>query len=58
MLASTSHASRRLDASRAIAATEIGSTAKLVLVRADGKEKKELALEVRVERRPKDDDER
>jgi serine protease Do len=44
--------------SRAIAATEIGSTAKLVLVRADGKEKKELALEVRVERRPKDEDER
>jgi serine protease Do len=46
--------------SRAIAATEIGSTAKLVLVRAEpnGKEKKELALDVKVERRPKDEDER
>jgi serine protease Do len=44
--------------SRAIAATEIGSTAKLVLVRSEGKDKKELALEVKVERRPKDEDER
>jgi S1-C subfamily serine protease len=46
--------------SRAIAATEIGSTAKLVLVRAEanGKDKKELALNVKVERRPKDESER
>ena len=39
--------------SRAIAATEIGSTAKLVLVRRDGKDKKQLSLDVPVERRPK-----
>jgi len=42
--------------SRAIAATEIGSTAKLVLVRRDGNEKKELSLDVPVERRPKEDE--
>jgi serine protease Do len=44
--------------SRAIAATEIGSTAKLVLVRRNGKDKQQLALEVKVERRPKVGDER
>lgn len=44
--------------SRAIAATEIGSTAKLVLVRRNGKDKKQLALDVKVERRPKEEDER
>jgi serine protease Do len=44
--------------SRAIAATEIGSTAKLVLVRSDGKDKKQIALDVPVERRPKEDEER
>jgi serine protease Do len=44
--------------SRAIAATEIGSTAKLVLVRRDGKDKKQLSLDVPVERRPKEDEER
>ncbi|HEX3599930.1 MAG TPA: trypsin-like peptidase domain-containing protein [Lacipirellulaceae bacterium] len=46
--------------SRAIAATEIGSTAKLVLVRVsnNGKDKQQLALDVKVERRPKGDDER
>jgi serine protease Do len=44
--------------SRAIAATEIGSTAKLVLVRADDQQKTELTLEVKVEHRPKDEDER
>ncbi|MFO0790327.1 MAG: trypsin-like peptidase domain-containing protein, partial [Pirellulales bacterium] len=38
--------------SRAIAATTIGSTAKLVLVRLNGKEKEQLAKEVKVERRP------
>ena len=38
--------------SRAIAATEIGSTAKLLLVRRDGKDRKELSLDVQVERRP------
>jgi serine protease Do len=38
--------------SRAIAATEIGSTAKLVLVRQAGKEKKNLELDVQVERKP------
>jgi serine protease Do len=38
--------------SRAIAATEIGTTAKLVLVRRDGDDKKELSLDVPVERRP------
>ena len=36
--------------SRAIAATEIGSTAKLVLVRRDGKDKKQISLDVPVER--------
>ncbi len=44
--------------SRAIAATEIGSTAKLVLVRRDGKEKKEVSLDVPVERRPKEEEDR
>src|SRR3954468_12793383 len=44
--------------SRAIAATEIGTTAKLVLVRRDGKEKKQLSLDVPVERRPKEKFER
>jgi serine protease Do len=39
--------------SRAIAATEIGSTAKLVLVRREGKDKKQVSLDVPVERRPK-----
>ena len=39
--------------SRAIASTEIGSTAKLVLVRRDGKDKKQVSLDVPVERRPK-----
>lgn len=38
--------------SRAIAATEIGSTAKLVLVRDAGKEKKNLEFDVKVERKP------
>ena len=38
--------------SRAIAATEIGSTAKLVLVRQSGKEKKNLEFDVKVERKP------
>jgi len=38
--------------SRAIAATEIGSTATLVLVRRNGKGKEQLALDVEVERRP------
>ena len=38
--------------SRAIAATEIGSTAKLVLVRRDGKDKKQLDARRQVERRP------
>jgi S1-C subfamily serine protease len=42
--------------SRAIAATEIGSTAKLVLVRRTGDEKEHLALEVKVERRPSTDE--
>jgi S1-C subfamily serine protease len=42
--------------SRAIAATEIGSTAKLVVLRPDGKDKKELSLDVPVERRPGDDE--
>jgi serine protease Do len=40
--------------SRAIAATEIGSTAKLVLVRRDGKDKKQVSLDVPVERRPQE----
>jgi serine protease Do len=40
--------------SREIAATEIGSTAKLVLVRRDGKDKKQLDFDVKVERRPQD----
>ncbi len=44
--------------SRAIAATEIGSTAKLVLVRANGKDNEKVALDVKVEHRPKDEDER
>jgi serine protease Do len=44
--------------SRAIAATEIGSTAKLVLVRRDGKDKKQISLDVPVERRPAEDDSR
>lgn len=44
--------------SRAIAATEIGSTAKLMLVRAEGEKKKELTLEVKVEHRPKDENDR
>jgi S1-C subfamily serine protease len=44
--------------SRAIAATEIGSTAKLVLVRANGRGKEELAFSVTVERRPNDEGER
>jgi putative serine protease PepD len=44
--------------SRAIAATEIGSTAKLLLVRANGRGKEELAFSVRVERRPENEDER
>jgi serine protease Do len=39
--------------SRAIASTEIGSTAKLVLVRREGKDKKQVSLDVPVERRPK-----
>jgi serine protease Do len=44
--------------SRAIAATEIGSTAKLLLVRRDktSKEKERLALDVKVELRPSTDD--
>jgi serine protease Do len=41
--------------SREIAATEIGSTAKLVLVRRNGKDKKQLDLSVKVERRPQDE---
>jgi serine protease Do len=46
--------------SRAIAATEIGSTAKLVLMRGGGGEKgkEEVALNVKVERRPKEKGER
>jgi serine protease Do len=38
--------------SRAIAATEIGSKAKLVLVRRNGNEKQQIAVDVDVERRP------
>jgi serine protease Do len=38
--------------SRAIAATEIGSTGKLVLVRRNGEDKEEIALDVKVELRP------
>jgi serine protease Do len=38
--------------SRAIASTEIGSTAKLLLVRQNGKDKKQMTLDVPVERRP------
>ncbi len=38
--------------SRAIAGTEIGSTAKLVLMRPDGEDNEELALDVKVEPRP------
>jgi hypothetical protein len=44
--------------SRAIAATEIGSTATLVLVRREGNDKKEFSFDVTVERRPKEEDER
>jgi S1-C subfamily serine protease len=40
--------------SRAIAATKIGSTAKLVLVRRNGDDNEQLSLDVQVERRPKD----
>jgi serine protease Do len=40
--------------SRAIAATEIGSTAKLVLVRRDGRDQKQLDFNVKVELRPQD----
>jgi serine protease Do len=42
--------------SRAIAATEIGSTAKLLVVRRTGKEKEQLALDVKVELRPSTDE--
>ncbi|HEX5470748.1 MAG TPA: trypsin-like peptidase domain-containing protein [Lacipirellulaceae bacterium] len=42
--------------SRTIAATKIGSTAKVVLVRRNGDSKKQLSLEVPVERRPMDDE--
>jgi hypothetical protein len=42
--------------SRAIAATEIGSTAKLVLVRREGTEKKQVSLDVHVERRPQEEE--
>ncbi len=42
--------------SRAIASTEIGSTAKLVLVRRDGNERKQLSLDVPVERKPKEEE--
>lgn len=42
--------------SRAIAATEIGSTAKLVLVRRNGKDQEQLSFNVTVERRPGDDE--
>src|SRR5262249_29680617 len=42
--------------SRAIAATEIGSKATLVLVRQTPEGKKELSLEVPVERRPTDEE--
>jgi S1-C subfamily serine protease len=42
--------------SRTIAATEIGSTAKLVLVRLNGESKKELSLNIPVERRPTPDE--
>jgi S1-C subfamily serine protease len=38
--------------SRAIAATEIGSTAKLVILRYNGDGTEKLALDVDVERRP------
>jgi S1-C subfamily serine protease len=38
--------------SRAIAATKIGSEAKLLLVRADGGESKQITLDVRVEAHP------
>lgn len=40
--------------SRAIAATNIGSKAKLVLVRHEGSKNEQLALDVQVERRPAD----
>jgi serine protease Do len=43
--------------SRTIAATEIGSTAKLILVRLNGESKKELSLAIPVERRPTPDEE-
>jgi serine protease Do len=42
--------------SRAIAATEMGSTAKLVLIRQTSEGKKQLALNVSVERRPTEED--
>jgi serine protease Do len=42
--------------SREIAATEIGSTAKLVLVRREGTDKKQLDFDVKVERRPNRED--
>ena len=41
--------------SREIAATEIGTTAKLVLVRLNGNDKQQLSLDVTVERRPAKD---
>jgi serine protease Do len=40
--------------SRSIAATKIGSTAKLVLVRRKGDSNEQLSLDVQVERRPRD----
>jgi serine protease Do len=43
--------------SREIAATKIGSTAKLILLRRTDDGKEQLSLEVPVERRPKDDNE-
>ncbi len=44
--------------SRAIASTEIGSTAKLVLLRRKGTGKEEIAVNVAVERRPKKEEPR
>jgi serine protease Do len=40
--------------SRAIAATKIGSTAKLLLVRRNGDDNQQLSLDVQVEQRPRD----
>jgi serine protease Do len=40
--------------SRAIAATKVGSTAKLVLVRRNGEDNEKVALDVQVEQRPRD----